>query len=62
VAAGPVYRLLGKQGLETDEWPAAGVPILHDIGYYMHNGGHGTMPADWDIFLKFIDMHFKPQP
>ncbi|HUK18203.1 MAG TPA: hypothetical protein VLW65_17375 [Bryobacteraceae bacterium] len=62
VAAGPVYRLLGKQGLGTDEWPAAGVPILHDIGYYMHNGGHGTMPADWDIFLKFIDMHFKPQP
>ena len=60
VAAGPVYKLLGKQGLDTDQWPPAGVPILHDIGYYMHEGGHGTMPADWDIFLKFMDMHFHP--
>ena len=60
VAADPVYRLLGKQGLDTDQWPPAGTPILHDIGYYMHNGGHGTMPADWDIFLKFIDMHLHP--
>jgi hypothetical protein len=62
VAAGPVYRLLGKQGLDTDQWPPAGTPILHDIGYYMHNGGHGTLPGDWDIFLKFIDMHLHPQP
>lgn len=62
LAAGPVYRLFGKQGLDTDEWPPAGVAILHDIGYYMHNGGHGTMPADWDVFLKFIGMHFHPQP
>lgn len=61
VAAGPVYRLLGKQGLDTDQWPPAGTPILHDIGYYMHNGGHGTLPADWDIFLKFIDMHLHPE-
>jgi hypothetical protein len=60
VAAGPVYRLLGKQGLETDQWPPAGTPILHDIGYYMHNGGHGTLPADWDIFLQFLAMHLHP--
>jgi len=60
VAAAPVYRLFGKQGLDTDQWPPAGTPILHDIGYYMHAGGHGTLPADWDIFLKFIEMHLKP--
>jgi len=59
VAAEPVYRLLGKQGLGTDQMPAAGEPILHDIGYYMHAGGHGTMPADWDIYLKFLEMHLK---
>ena len=29
VAAGPVYKLLGKQGLGTDQMPAAGKPILH---------------------------------
>jgi hypothetical protein len=60
VAAGPVYRLLGKQGLDTDQWPPAGTPILHDIGYYMHNGGHGTLPADWDIFLQFVATHLHP--
>ena len=54
VAAGPVYRLFGKEGLDTDQWPAAGTPILHTIGYYMHSGGHGTIPSDWDQFLAFM--------
>jgi hypothetical protein len=58
LAAGPVYRLLGKQGLESDQMPPAGLPILHTIGYYMHDGGHGTIPSDWNQFLKFMQMHF----
>lgn len=57
VAAGPVYRLFGKQGLETDQWPPAGTPIFHTIGYYMHAGGHGTLPGDWDQFLAFMKMN-----
>jgi hypothetical protein len=57
VAASPVYELLGKQGLGTDRMPAAGQPILHTLGYYMHSGGHGTVPSDWDVFLKFMQMH-----
>jgi hypothetical protein len=56
VAAGPVFRLLGKQGLDTDQWPAAGQAVLHTVGYYMHAGGHGTIPSDWDVFLKFMEM------
>ena len=59
VAAGPVYRLLGKQGLDTDQMPPAGSPILHDIGYFMHAGGHGTIPSDWDQFLAFMQMHLQ---
>ena len=58
VAAGPVYELFGKTGLKTDVWPAAGTPVLNDLGYYMHSGGHGTPPADFDIFMDFIKMHF----
>jgi len=58
VAAGPVYKLLGKKGLETDVWPAAGKPILNDLGYFMHAGGHGAQPSDFDIFLDFMKMHF----
>lgn len=60
VAAEPVYRLLGKQGLGAREMPAAGQPILHTIGYYMHAGRHGTLPSDWDQYLKFLEMHLQP--
>jgi hypothetical protein len=60
VAAEPVYRLLGKQGLGTKQMPQAGQAILRTIGYYMHTGGHGTRPSDWDVFLKFMQMHLQP--
>ena len=58
VAAAPVYELLGKKGLETDVWPKAGEPILHDLGYFMHAGGHGTLPTDFDVYIEFIKKHF----
>lgn len=60
VAASPVYELLGKEGLRTDKMPAAGESIMHTIGYHMHAGGHGTIPSDWDYYLKFMEMHLKP--
>ena len=59
VAAEPVFKLLGKQGLGTAQMPEAGQPILHTIGYHMHSGGHGTSPGDWEYFLKFMEMHFS---
>jgi hypothetical protein len=59
VAAEPVFRLLGKQGLGTDIMPLPGQPILRTIGYYMHEGGHGTLPGDWQYFIQFMDMHLK---
>ncbi|MBN1360173.1 MAG: hypothetical protein JW993_06255 [Sedimentisphaerales bacterium] len=59
VAAGPVYELLGKEGLGTDQLPPAGEPILHTLGFIMHAGGHGTVPPDWDVFLKFMETHLR---
>lgn len=59
VAAEPVFKLFGKEGLGTDRMPEAGQPILHTIGYHMHAGGHGTSPGDWEYFLKFMEMHFR---
>jgi hypothetical protein len=59
VAAGPVYRLMGKQGLDTDRMPAAGEGIFNSIGYFEHIGGHGTVPSDWDQYLKFLQMHLQ---
>src|SRR6202030_946849 len=60
VAAGAGYKFFGKQGLDTTEMPAAGQPIMHTIGYYMHSGGHGILPPDWDQFMKFLQMHMPP--
>lgn len=57
VAAEPVYNLLGKKGLGTDVLPQAGKPILNDLGYFMHSGGHGALPSDYDVFIKFIKMN-----
>lgn len=61
VAAGPVYKLLGKDSLDTETWPAAKQPILHDLSYYMHEGGHGMVPTDWDVYLEFLKMHLHPE-
>jgi len=59
VAAEPVFKLLGAKGLGTDVMPEPGTPILNTLGYFEHVGGHGSLPADWDVFLKFMEMHLK---
>lgn len=58
VAAGPVYEFPGKKSLGTDIYPEHGVQVLNDLGYYMLSGGHGGMPADYEIFIRFMKMHF----
>jgi hypothetical protein len=60
VAAATVYRLLGKDPLDTSVWPAPKQPILHDLAYYMHEGGHGMVPSDWDIYMDFLKAHLHP--
>ncbi|MEJ2544044.1 MAG: hypothetical protein P8Y99_08245 [Calditrichaceae bacterium] len=59
-AAEPVYKLLGKEGLNTNQMPSAGEPILNDIGFYMHDGGHGLYPTDWNVILDFLQKHMQP--
>lgn len=61
VAATPVFRLLGKEGIDSAELPAAGKPILNTMGYYMHAGGHGSVPSDWDHFFKYMETYLKPK-
>lgn len=57
VAATPVYRLLGSEGLKTDRHPPVGEPVLGSIGYLLHEGGHGPIASDWPVFLDFLRMH-----
>jgi hypothetical protein len=59
VAATPVFTLLGKDGIDATQMPAAGTPILHTLGCFMHTGGHGIIPSDWEYFYKFLEMHLR---
>lgn len=59
VSATPVYRLFGRDGLETEQMPQAGQIVGGTLAYYMHQGGHGTIPSDWEVFLQFMEKHLK---
>jgi hypothetical protein len=60
VAAGPVYRLLGKKDLGTTALPPLDTPLTTgDLGWHYHTGGHAATPEDWKAFLQFLDKYFK---
>jgi hypothetical protein len=60
VAARPVFQLFDKKGPAVDQMPQPGQLVGDTLAYYMHAGGHGTVPSDWDIYLKFLEQHLKP--
>ncbi len=63
VAAGPVYRLLGKKDLGTTELPPLDTPVIGgDLGFYYHTGKHAITAADWKAFLDFAGRHLHPTP
>jgi len=55
-AAEPVYQLYGKKGPGGAGFPAASDTSLlfNPLGYYMHAGGHGPIPADWPLYLQYL--------
>ena len=57
LAAAPVYKLFGKSTPENKEVPPAGQTIMTTLGYHMHDGGHGMIPSDWDVFLQLMKAH-----
>jgi len=61
VAAGPVYRLVGRQDLGTTNGPPIDTPLISgDLGFHYHTGGHTITASDWNAFLDFADKYFKP--
>jgi hypothetical protein len=60
VAASRVYEFLGTPGLPIIRWPPAGKAYLSTVGYYMHHGGHGIRPPDWNVFIAFLKKYLKP--
>jgi hypothetical protein len=58
VAAGPVYRLLGKKDLGVTEMPAPDNGLIAgDLAFRLHAGGH-TDSLDWPTFLTFAKRYF----
>jgi hypothetical protein len=59
VAAGPVYRLLGKKDVGTSTLPPLDTPVTSgELGWHYHTGPHTASPADWQGFLTFLDKYF----
>ena len=59
VAADPVYRFLGVEGLASKEMPPTGRLIDSKLGYFIRPGKHSMTKEDWSVFLDFADHHFK---
>jgi hypothetical protein len=59
VAAGPVYKLLGKNDLGTDQFPDVETPLISgELAWRQHKGGHTTGP-NWPTFLQFADRYIR---
>ncbi len=53
VAADPVWRLFGRVGLATCDWPPVDTPVGTTIGYHVRSGRHDLLEWDW---LRFADL------
>ena len=57
VAAGPVYRLLGKKDLGTTVFPPMETTLADgNLAFRQHTGGHTPGP-NWPIFLDFASRY-----
>jgi hypothetical protein len=59
VAAGPVYKLLGKKDLGTSEFPKLETGLMDgEIAFRQHSAGHTPGP-NWPTFIEFAGRYFK---
>ncbi|MSV27824.1 MAG: acetylxylan esterase [Bryobacterales bacterium] len=61
--AGPVYKLLGKKDMGTNEFPTIEKGLMDgDVSFRQHAGGHTDGP-NWPAFLAFAERYSKvPAP
>jgi hypothetical protein len=58
VAASPVYKLLGKKGINVTEMPPPDTALIDgDLAFREHIGGHTDLP-DWPVFISFAERYF----
>ncbi len=59
VAAGPVYKLLGKKDLGVSTLPPIATPLIEgDIAFRQHTEGHTDAP-NWPTFLTFASRYLR---
>ncbi|MGE5519327.1 MAG: acetylxylan esterase [Candidatus Dadabacteria bacterium] len=57
--AEPVYKLLGKKGYGTMEFPSMETALVDgDIAFRQHSGGHTTGP-NWPTFIQWAKRYLK---
>ena len=62
VAAGPVFLLLGKKDLGTNEFPPIETALISgELAFRQHRGGH-TIGPNWPTFLEFSSRYIKSVP
>ncbi|MCX6952640.1 MAG: acetylxylan esterase [Verrucomicrobia bacterium] len=60
VAAGPVYRLLGKPDVGASVLPALDTPLISgSLGFHYHTGKHTITESDWKAFFDFAGRHLQ---
>jgi hypothetical protein len=59
LAADPVFKLLGTDGMAGKEHPPAGKLVSGTIGYYLRSGPHDVTREDWSAYLDFADKHLN---
>jgi hypothetical protein len=59
LAADPVYRFLGKEGLGVKEVPPTHKLVSSPLGYYLREGKHSMTADDWTVFMDFADSQWR---
>lgn len=53
-----VWELYGLTGPAGGEEPPLATPVWGDLSYFMHDGEHTVLPADYGVILDFLDRAF----
>lgn len=56
-----VWELYGLAGPAVGEAPPLAQPVWGDLSYFMHEGKHTVLPADYDVIVEFLDRTFAAE-
>jgi hypothetical protein len=57
--ADPVYKLLGTEGLPTEEMPGLSQPVMGTLAYHIRPGKHDVTDYDWERYVDFADKRLR---